>query len=205
MQSPKHIIAFFLTMALGVLGALYYPHYLAEQGMTARLTTLLTTDPPVSTLPVLQKTTRCVIKEGLPDSECTPGSVFPNVTLDTICVKGYTKTVRNVPVKLKKAVYASYDVSFPQPRGSYELDHVIPLALGGNNESANLFPQPAEPSPGFREKDVVEIWLYKEACAGRINLDTAQYEIARNWLSIYDGIPKEERERIRSEFKNWSN
>src|SRR5579872_5329391 len=40
----------------------------------------------------------CHEKNGLPDPTCTPGSIDPAVTqatiLSTICVNGYTKTVR---------------------------------------------------------------------------------------------------------------
>jgi hypothetical protein len=40
----------------------------------------------------------CHLNSGLPDSKCTPGSTNAAVTQnnikDTICVRGYTKTVR---------------------------------------------------------------------------------------------------------------
>src|ERR1700687_1954524 len=48
----------------------------------------------VSTIPTTCKT----INDILPDPKCTPGAVDPSVTQDnidsTICVSGYTKTVR---------------------------------------------------------------------------------------------------------------
>jgi hypothetical protein len=33
---------------------------------------------------------------------------------------------------------------FRQPRGAYEVDHLIPLELGGDNVIANLWPEAAE-------------------------------------------------------------
>ena len=42
----------------------------------------------------------------LPDPKLTPGDTFP-VELADIQVKGYSATVRDVPTKEKRAVYAS--------------------------------------------------------------------------------------------------
>ena len=33
-----------------------------------------------------------------------------------------------------------------------EIDHIIPLELGGSNDIANLFPEPGAGAAGFREK-----------------------------------------------------
>src|SRR5664279_936918 len=47
---------------------------------------------------ILSQVGICHIKGNLPDSSCTPGAMDPKVTQDnidqTICVSGYTKTVR---------------------------------------------------------------------------------------------------------------
>src|SRR5438477_344466 len=39
---------------------------------------------------------------------------------------------------------------------SFEIDHLIPLELGGSNELANLRPQPYRRRPAAREKDLLE-------------------------------------------------
>ncbi len=153
---------------------------------------------------VRTKTANCIINGSLPDPQCTPGAVFPGVTKDQICVQGYTKTVRAVPVSLKKKVYSEYGVSYPQPFGSYEADHFIPLTLGGNNDIANLWPESAEPKPGFPEKDLVENYLHEQVCLGEMSLLFAQREISANWLDVYNDLSSYELERLKGEYKNWS-
>lgn len=174
--------------------------------MTAQLAALLSSSDnmPIS-LGSRSKSADCIDENASPDHACTPGAVFENATLKQICTPGYTKTVRNVSTKLKQTVYAEYNVSYPQIRGSYEVDHLIPLAIGGNNDIANLFPQPAEPAPGFKEKDLVEVYLHEEVCANRVVLNIAQRRIASDWLSIYQNLPLETVSRLKAEYRNWSN
>lgn len=124
-----------------------------------------------------------------PNASLTPGDTFPTATKDTVCVKGYTKTVRNVTTTTKKEIYTEYGLTYPQPAGSYEVDHFIPLALGGSNDPKNLWPEPASPKPGFHEKDVVELYLYDELCTGKMTLIEAQNEIRSDWYAVYEQIP----------------
>ena len=151
------------------------------------------------------KTAGCVIAGALPDRACTPGSVFADATVEKICVSGYTKTVRSVSTKLRKQLFAAYGISYPVPTGTYELDHLVPLALGGDNTAANLFPEAAEPKPGFKEKDVVEVYLQEEVCAGKVDLAAAQKQIAADWTAIYSLLDKSDISRIRQKYVNWAN
>jgi len=143
-------------------------------------------EPAKNALAIGQRTKEsgCVVQGPLPDSQCTPGAIFPNATVREICVPGYTKTVRNVPVALKHQVYADYGIHRRSP-GEYEVDHLIPLGLGGSNDIANLFPEAADPRPGYHEKDRVDSYLHDAVCAGRMDLKAAQTTIANDWLSFY--------------------
>lgn len=67
--------------------------------------------------------------------------------------------------------------------GSYEVDHLISLELGGSNSPRNLWPEAAQPRPGYHEKDRVEDELHAAVCAGRVSLRAAQDGIAANWLT----------------------
>lgn len=136
---------------------------------------------------VQTKTTGCVVQGALPDSACTPGAIFPNVTKEQVCVPGYARSVRNVPQSEKKQVFAEYGI-LKHPTGAYEVDHLVSLELGGSNDIANLWPEAATPKPGFHEKDRVENLLHSQVCNGSITLKQAQVEIATNWLNVYHSI-----------------
>lgn len=147
----------------------------------------------VSTAPavITIQTFQCSIKDGLPDKNCTPGAIDSNVTQNniyqTICVKGYTKTVRppvsyTNPLKIK--IMQKYG-EFDSPK-NYELDHLIPLELGGNPDSEqNLWPEPYNSAFGARNKDEVENYLNRQVCDGKITLSKAQKEISDNWVWVW--------------------
>lgn len=130
------------------------------------------------------KTQDCQIRGPLPDPACTPGAVFPQVTAQQVCTPGYSKSVRNVPTATKDLVYAEYNIT-AHKTGQYEVDHMVSLELGGSNDIANLWPEAAEPAPGFHEKDKVENYLHDQVCKGNMSLQQAQQQIATDWLSVY--------------------
>jgi hypothetical protein len=99
-----------------------------------------------------------------------------------------TKGRRNVSSAVHKAAFANYGFSFPQAKGAFEVDHLIPLELGGDNTIENLWAEPATPTPGFHEKDHVENYLHKRVCSGQMPLAEAQKTIATNWLSVWKTI-----------------
>ncbi len=138
---------------------------------------------------VQTKTSGCMAHNGLPDSACTPGAIFTTATKDVICTPGYSRSVRNVPVSEKDQVYAEYGIQSHAP-GQYEVDHLVSLELGGSNDISNLWPEAASPKPGFHEKDMVENYLHDQVCSGAISLKQAQIEIAKNWIAVYNQMPK---------------
>lgn len=136
------------------------------------------------------KTAGCIAHGGLPDSACTPGAIFTHATPQQICTYGYARSVRNVLYSEKDQAYAEYGISHHSP-GQYEVDHLIPLELGGSNDLANLWPEAAAPKPGFHEKDQVENYLHDQVCSGAMSLKDAQTQIATNWLAVYHRMPKQ--------------
>ncbi|QQG40575.1 MAG: hypothetical protein HYV37_03330 [Candidatus Levyibacteriota bacterium] len=141
------------------------------------------------------KTTGCISTNGLPDKACTPGDIDPKVTQDniqsTICVSGYTKTVRpsvTYTNNLKIQQIQEYGYSDTNPK-DYEEDHLISLELGGSPTSeANLWPEPYNANLNAREKDKVENYLRSQVCTGKIILQQAQLQIANNWEEVYQKI-----------------
>ena len=153
----------------------------------ASITTSSPRPPSSSTIP-----TACHIVNGsLPDPECTPGAANPSVTQDdiknTICVPGYTKTIRppvsyTTPLKIK--LMKSY--GFTDSRSNYEFDHLVPLAVGGHpTDVKNLFPEPGYGQYNFHVKDRFENYLHRAVCNGSIRLSDAQKEIATDWIAYW--------------------
>ena len=120
----------------------------------------------------------------LPNPQLTPGDTL-DVTLADIRETGYSSRVRNVPVGVKREVYASYGIQ-TWGRGMYEVDHLIPLCIGGSNSKKNLWPQSCLTEPwNARVKNRLERRLLSLVRKGSVDLHTAQQDIARNWIEAY--------------------
>ncbi len=132
------------------------------------------------------KTSGCGVNGKYPDSGCTPGDIL-QVTKDDVCVPGYSGRVRDVPESEKQQVYVEYGIQ-SHTTGEYEVDHFVSLELGGSNDLSNLWPEAAEPRPGFHEKDRVENYLHDQVCLGKMSLQAAQRTIATDWLAVYNQI-----------------
>lgn len=193
-MSKKLIITFLLISVL-VISYLVYLNY-GQQTKTANTlqsTSISTPSPTPELTPVNQvlgvrtKDTNCVVINSLPDKNCTPGAIIAGVTKEQVCTPGYSKAVRNVPLSEKDDVFREYGVLSHQP-GQYEVDHLISLELGGSNSISNLWPEPADPKPGFHEKDAVENFLHSQVCSGVITLEQAQQQISNSWLEVYQKI-----------------
>ena len=68
---------------------------------------------------------------------------------------------------------------------SIELDHEIPIALGGATDTANLWPQNRQAFMGATEKDELENYLHEAVCSGSEPLSQAQQDISTDWLAAY--------------------
>jgi hypothetical protein len=130
------------------------------------------------------KTSGCQVNGKYPDLACTPGAVFTNVTKDDVCKSGYSSGVRDVPISEKDQVYAEYGIAH-HTTGQYEVDHFVSLEIGGSNDISNLWPEAANPTPGFHQKDKVENYLHSQVCDGSMSLHDAQVKIATDWYAVY--------------------
>jgi hypothetical protein len=130
----------------------------------------------------------------LPDQALTPGAINPAVTQanihSTICVSGYTKTIRPpaaYTTKLKIAQIKAYGYADTKT-ADYEEDHLISLEIGGApKDPKNLWPEayaataPDGSGAGAKIKDRIENWLHAQICSGGITLAAAQTEISHDW------------------------
>jgi hypothetical protein len=74
----------------------------------------------------------------------------------------------------------------PKPFAQEELDHLIPLELGGAPEAIkNLWPEPRDGRLGYKRKDTLENRLKRLVCAHSLSLKLAQKAIASNWVAAY--------------------
>ncbi len=135
---------------------------------------------PSVNLGTVTKINGCVVSNGLPDTFCTPGSFFKSVSKSQVCIPGYSFLVRHVNDQTKKQVLNRYGINISK-NDEYEIDHLVSLQLGGSNDIANLWPEAANPLPGFHQKDAVENLLHSEVCKGKITLQQAQNQISTNW------------------------
>jgi hypothetical protein len=129
----------------------------------------------------------------LPDPNCQPGSTNPDVDQDnideTICVSGWTKTVRPATsytnrLKVEQIEEYGYDNT---DVADYQEDHLIPLGVGGNpSDPRNLWPQPRYGTQNAGDKDAVEATLHHAVCDGRADLVEAQNAIATDWTTALE-------------------
>jgi hypothetical protein len=128
----------------------------------------------------------------LPAAALTPGTTNPDVTQQnihsTVCVKGYTKTIRppaHFTNKLKKRQIREYGYADRNPK-HYEEDHLIALSIGGApDDPRNLWPEPRNSEWSAKKKDRLEFVLYKMVCAQEISLADAQHAMATNWIGAW--------------------
>lgn len=128
----------------------------------------------------------------LPNPSLTPGAIDNSIKQQnihqTVCIKGYTKTIRppaNYTNKLKKRQLREYGYDDRNPK-HYEEDHLIPLSIGGNpKDPQNLWPEPRNSEWSAAKKDQLEFVIYRMVCRNEIPLKDAQAEIASNWIEAY--------------------
>lgn len=128
-------------------------------------------------------------------AEALNSDVRQGTIQQTVCVAGYTASVRPSTsytngVKTRLLREQGLPVA---SAGDYELDHVIPLALGGHPRNlANLALQPWEGENSAKTKDRLERKLQTLVCADRVPLETARRDIYQDWQAAfrkYVGVP----------------
>jgi len=131
------------------------------------------------------QTSRCV-RSARPDRLCSPGAYYLRLTKRVICSSSFrTSTIRNVPQSEKFQVEREYGMPAAYYGHTIEIDHIVPLELGGSNAIANLFPEPGSGTANYHSKDALENRAKAEVCAGQLSLRAARRGIATNWEALY--------------------
>jgi hypothetical protein len=112
------------------------------------------------------------------------GAIDPAITQGnvraTVCRLGYTKAVRPSNEWTQSTKHQLLvEQKLPGSVKDYELDHLVPLELGGHPTStSNLWLQRWDEA---RKKDDQEAALRKAVCAGHLTLEQAQERIRLKW------------------------
>jgi hypothetical protein len=122
----------------------------------------------------------------LPDRRCSPGAYDAGLTAAVVCSASFrTGSIRHVSQATKEQVEREYGLPGKLYGRSIEIDHIVPLELGGSNVIANLYPEPGSGAHSYHEKDILENRLHAMVCAEQIRLRDAQARIAANWRQFY--------------------
>jgi hypothetical protein len=101
-----------------------------------------------------------------------------------LCEAG-SREQQEIPAAVRRAVLRDYGME-QVPSDEYELDYLITPELGGVPDARNVWPE----RYGSRMwnagvKDQLERLLPQLVCDRQVALETAQRDIARNWIAAY--------------------
>lgn len=127
----------------------------------------------------------------LPIRLITPGATVA-LPADVLC-----RQVPLTPSPISEAVRADVLRAYGMEQladHEYELDYLITPDLGGAPDPRNLWPEPYHsPIWNARVKDELESLLPRLVCEGKIDLQTAQRDIAVDWIAAYKKYFKTDR------------
>jgi hypothetical protein len=97
----------------------------------------------------------------------------------------HEEVVRAVPTSLRQEIFQEYGL-VNASANDYEIDYLIAPGLGGAEDIRNLWPEPYTSATwNARIKDDLEEHLHQLVCAGKVDLSTAQRDIASDWIVAY--------------------
>jgi hypothetical protein len=119
-----------------------------------------------------------------PNPNLTPGAIR-QVKLSEVCSVRREQVVTDVPVSLRQQVFQEYGIANARPE-DYEIDYLIAPRLGGIEDIRNLWPEPYRDRVwNAHVKDALEERLHEMVCSGKLDLHTAQHDIATDWIAAY--------------------
>ena len=138
----------------------------------------------------------------LPNPKLTPGATV-KIGKDSLCA-GSETVDGSLSISLKRKVFELYGMR-TESAVPHNIDHLIPVSLGGSNAIENLWPQPLSGEWSYSQKNKLERRLRKLVCSGELDLETAQREISTDWVSAfkkYMGKPRRQRGRAGIDRRN---
>lgn len=118
-----------------------------------------------------------------PKAGLTPGETRP-ITIDEICRNPQAETITaNIPEETRRKVFSEYGID--TRADNFEVDYLITPDLGGAQSIRNLWPQPYSARWNAHVKDKLEQRLHQLVCERKVDLATAQHDIAADWIGAY--------------------
>ena len=119
----------------------------------------------------------------LPVASLTPGATI-DIDVRDVCDET-PRPPQEIGAAVRREVLAAYGME-SVPADQYELDYLITPQLGGALDARNLWPQRYQARVwNAGVKDQLEDLLPRLVCEGRVDLSTAQREIATDWVAAY--------------------
>lgn len=126
----------------------------------------------------------------LPNPLQTPGAKA-RVNQAQVCAPDFVSKAKPVAKWQRDQALARYGRGPNDFEG--DLDHLIPVSLGGTNDPDNLWPQAPAKAMGPDEKDALEAKLHELVCSNTISLKAAQDAIKKDWGKAYAQYVKGEK------------
>jgi len=125
-----------------------------------------------------------------PDDTLTPG-VVGSAEFADVCglVDGqtYSQRHRETTQKMKNEAYAAYSVN--KAGREFEIDHRVPLCVGGADDPRNLWPELGWQHPSFHDKDRLEARVCRAVCRTRtMTLAEGQAIFLGDWIAGFESV-----------------
>jgi hypothetical protein len=121
----------------------------------------------------------------VPDPTLTPGAVR-TVDVGEICATG-TRELRHWTRERDDRIMVEYGLP-TGPHPNHEVDHLIPLGIGGADNDKNLWAEPRrsiEKEWPAEKKDELESRLRELVCNRQLDVREAQQAIRDDWTEAY--------------------
>ena len=122
-----------------------------------------------------------------PNDLITPGATT-KATDANVCAADFESSVKPVSNAERREALKRYGKDSSSYTG--ELDHLVPVSLGGSNEPDNLWPGPTNTVYGSADKKALELKLHQVVCDKQISLKDAQKAFRKDWTAAFERYVK---------------
>lgn len=124
----------------------------------------------------------------VPDPKLTPGATR-STDLATIIATETQAEAERPTQAVKDQVYREYGID-PKQHEPCEIDHLIPLSIGGANDLRNYWPElyvnrPGHPGASIKDRVEDKLYLLTRAKANPVPIPVAQHAISTDWKAAY--------------------